>query len=274
MRLTQLRKLERVTYRTVHWTILFCVLAFATVFSATATDETFPTLTIGDKTFTNVLVLNKTRSDVFISHSKGMASYKVKELPEDVQLKLGYQVEQPRSAKAASKAKEMLKAADLSRFEADPRLKEIQEQLVAKTREITQKMDPAMKWGILGGVVLVYLVFCGLCCSICMKSATPPASVIGLVWLPLLKQIPLLKAAGMSPWWFLANFVPVLPLIMFVVWSFKIAQARGKHVLVGLLLLLPVTNIFAFFYLALSASNAPESNSGVISLSSPRRQAA
>jgi len=273
--LTQSWKLERLTYRTVPWTILVCLLAFATAFSAVGADETFPTLTVGDKTFTNVLVLNKTRTDVFISHSKGMASYKVKELPEDVQLKLGYQVEQPRSAKAASKAKEMLKAADISRFESDPHFKELQEQVLAKTREITQQMDPAMRWGILGGVVLAYLVFCTLCRSICMKSAAPPASVVALVWFPLLKQIPLLKAAGMSPWWFVTNFVPVLPLIMFVVWSFKIAQARGKHVIVGILLLLPVANIFAFLYLALSASNAPESNSGVISLqSSPRRQAA
>lgn len=259
----------------IHKLILVCVLAFATVLSAAATDETFPTLTVGDKTFTNVLVLNKTRTDVFLSHSKGMASYKVKELPVEVQLQLGYQVEQPRGAKAAAKAKDMLKAADFSRFESDPRVKEIQEQVLAKIREVTQQMDPAMKWGIIGGVVLFYLVFCTLCRSICTKSATPPGPVVALIWFPLFKQIPLLKAAGMSPWWFLVNFVPFLPLILFIVWSFKIVQARGKPVIVGVLFLLPVLNIVAFLYLALSASNAPENNTGVISLqSSPRRQAA
>jgi hypothetical protein len=251
------------------------MLAFAAMFSAAAADETFPTLTVGDKTFTNVLVLNKTRTDVFLSHSKGMASYKVKELPVEVQLQLGYQIEQPRGAKVASKAKDMLKAADLGRFESDPRFKEVQEQVLAKIREVTQQMDPAMIWGIVGGAVLIYLVFCTLCRSICMRSITPPASVVALVWFPLLKQIPLLKAAGMSPWWFLTNFVPLLPLITFIVWSFKIPQARGKPVIVGVLLLLPVVNILAFLYLALSASNAPENNHGVISLqSSPRRQAA
>jgi hypothetical protein len=274
--LTQSGKHERVANRTIHGIILVGALAFATVFSAAANDETFPTLTIGEKTFTNVLVLNKTRTDVFLSHSKGMASYKVKELPEEVQLKLGYQVEQPRGAKAAAKAKDMLKAADLSRFESDPRVKEIQEQVLARFREVTQKMDPTMIWGILGGAVLIYLVFCALCRSICTKSATPPGlGAVALVWFPLLKQIPLLKAAGMSPWWFLSNFVPLLPLIMFIVWSFKIVKARGKPVIVGILLLLPVLNVFAFLYLALSASNAPENNTGVISLqSSPRRQAA
>jgi hypothetical protein len=244
---------------------------FTVVFSAAAADETFPTLTVGDKIFTNVLILNKTRTDVFLSHSKGMASYKVKELPVEVQLQLGYQVEQPRGAKAASKAKDMLKAADLSRFESDPRVKEV----LAKIREVTQQMDPAMMWGIIGGAVLVYLVFCTLCRSICMRSATPPASVVALVWFPLLKQIPLLKAAGMSPWWILTNLIPILPVIPFIVWCFKIVKARGKHAIVGVLLLLPITNILAFLYLAFSASNAPDDNSGVISLqSSPRRQAA
>jgi hypothetical protein len=95
------------------------------------------------------------------------------------------------------------------------------------------------------------------------------------VWFPLLKQIPLLKAAGMSPWWILANFIPLLPVITFIVWCFKIANARGKHAIVGVLLLLPITNILAFLYLALSASNAPDDDGrNVISLQSSRRQAA
>jgi apolipoprotein N-acyltransferase len=84
---------------------------------------------------------------------------------------------------------------------------------------------------------------------ICRKAGNPPGI---LVWLPVLQSFPLLRAAGMSGWWFLAVFVPVLNLVPAILWPFKIAKARGKSVWVGVLLLLPVTNYFAFLYLAFS----------------------
>ena len=37
-----------------------------------------------------------------------------------------------------------------------------------------------------------------------------------------------------------------------VLWCFNIAKARGKSVWVGVLLLLPITSLFAFLYLAFS----------------------
>ena len=75
---------------------------------------------------------------------------------------------------------------------------------------------------------------------------------MALVWLPLFKQIPLLRAAGISPGWFLAILIPPVYFIVYIVWSFKIARARGKSPFVGLLLLLPVLNVLAFLYLALA----------------------
>ena len=65
-------------------------------------------------------------------------------------------------------------------------------------------------------------------------------------------MIPLLRAAGMSPWLFLALFLPVVNLIIWIVWCFRICRVRQKSALLGILLLLPVTNILAFVYLALS----------------------
>jgi hypothetical protein len=56
----------------------------------------------------------------------------------------------------------------------------------------------------------------------------------------------------MSGWWFLAYFVPVLNIVAQVLWCFNISKARGKSVWVGVLLLLPVTGLFAFLYLAFS----------------------
>jgi hypothetical protein len=54
----------------------------------------------------------------------------------------------------------------------------------------------------------------------------------------------------------------VLDLVPAVLWAFKIAEARGKSVWVGVLLLLPITNVFAFLYLAFSNGGPVEEDEG------------
>jgi apolipoprotein N-acyltransferase len=66
----------------------------------------------------------------------------------------------------------------------------------------------------------------------------------------------MLQAASMSGWWFILFCIPVLNLVGYVVWSFKIVHARGKTLPLAILLLLPVTNVFAFLYLAFSEAPA------------------
>jgi bacteriorhodopsin len=72
------------------------------------------------------------------------------------------------------------------------------------------------------------------------------------VWLPGFQMIPLLRAAGMSPWLFLLLCVPGINAIITIIWSFRICRVRQKSAFLGVLLLLPVTNVLAFVYLALS----------------------
>lgn len=251
------------------------ILVFAGGFSARAADERFETLTVGQQTYTKVLVLDKKRNDVFISHAKGMTSLKVKDLDVATQLKLGYQVEQPKPSKIKEMEK-VFKAPDLSNLEEDPRMKELDAETAARISQLVKQLDPMAIFGILGGLAVFYLIFCFLCRSLCLKTAAPPTAIVALVWFPFLKQIPLLKAAGMSPWWILTNFVPFLPLITYIIWSFKIVQARGKHVIFSVMLLLPITNILAFLYLSLSRGCGDEpSNPDVITLQSgPRKEAA
>lgn len=248
------------------------VLSFP-VFGA---DEIFETLTVGKDTFTNATVLTKTRHDVFISHSKGMASFKVKELDAAVQLRLGYEITQPKQKKTDAIKQGI---SDLGRYEADPRVQAVEAQVMARFVELVDTLDPRVFHVFIGAIILSYLSFSSLCRSICVKAAVPPKELLPLVWLPLLKQLPLLKAAGMSPWWALTNLVPGLVLVTYIVWGFKISRARGKNPAVGVLFLLPVFNLLAFLYLALSGGgSAAESASGnrnVISLAaSPKREAA
>lgn len=243
--------------------------------TAAPKDEKFDTLTIGSVTFTNVTVLNKTKADVFISHSAGMASLKVKELDLTTQLKLGYQVAPPRP-KASDTFKKI--TALSQEVEADPRVQLAEELAAERLGLALEQYGDRLLYGFVAVLILSYLSFSSLCRSICVKVAAPPKELLPLVWLPLLKQIPLLKAAGMSPWWILTNFVPGLFLITYIVWGFKVSQARGKNPAVGVLLLLPILNIFAFLYLAMSSGVAGGASAGgrnVIALhSSPNRKAA
>ena len=63
-----------------------------------------------------------------------------------------------------------------------------------------------------------------------------------------------------SPAATLAFIVPLLNLVGQVLWCVKITQARGKGFLTAVMLILPVTNILAFLYLALSNGHAKEEN--------------
>jgi hypothetical protein len=73
-----------------------------------------------------------------------------------------------------------------------------------------------------------------------------------LVWVPLFQIFPMLRGAGMSPAWFIGYFIPVLNIVVQIMWCFKIAKARQKSPLVGVLLLLPGLSLLAFLYLAFS----------------------
>ncbi len=102
---------------------------------------------------------------------------------------------------------------------------------------------------VVGFVCYIFIWYCyGL---ICRKAGHEPGI---LIWVPILQVFPLLKAAGMSPWWALALLVPILNLLAVILWCFKIVSARGKHVVWAVLLLLPLTNLVAFLYLAFSSA--------------------
>lgn len=233
--------------------------------SAVVSDETFETLPVGTNLFSKVSVLNKTRTDLFIRHSKGTTNIKVKDLDQVTQLKLGYQVEQPRP----TKMEQVLEATSINQLESNPRVQELEAMVAGQAAEALERLDEQTAYAVAGGLVLLYLLFSFFCRLICIKTGNPPSP---LIWIPFFKQIPLLKAAGMSGWWILANFVPPLLLVVYIIWSFKIVHSRAKHVIFGVMLLLPVINVLAFFYLALSGDGTVKaSKRNVINLHNPPR---
>jgi hypothetical protein len=142
---------------------------------------------------------------------------------------------------------------------------------------------------LIGAAAIVfglYLFICYCLKLIVQKAGAEPGF---LIWLPILQLIPMLRAAGMSLLWFFFWISPllvaaampllflrgepeaiakgmqtlslvgavtsILQLVAALVWCVKIVQARGKSLWVTLFLILPVTNLFAFLYLAFSGSD-------------------
>jgi hypothetical protein len=222
-----------------------------------ATEETFDVIQIGTHAYTNVTVTTKAKNYIFIVHAAGMASLKVAELPPDVRKQLGYA--DPSAPKGGTNTAAVWMKKGIAKLDA-PQIKDFRNQVEQNWRNQSSPklaamglIGPKLNWTVLGIVLLICVsiyVFCSYCCMlICRKAGHPPGF---LVWLPLLKQLPMLRAAGMSWWWLAAYLVPLLNLVPAVLWCFKIAKARGKSLWIGVLLLLPLTNLFAFLYLAFS----------------------
>ena len=233
-----------------------------------ATEEKFDVLQIGTRTYTNVTVTTKAKNYIFILHAAGMASIKLSEIPPDLQAKLGYA--SATASKGSTNTATVWAKKKLAKLNV-PQIKDLRQQVEQKwggqpaaRLSAMGLTGPKLNWTVLGIVLLVslllYLFYSYCCMLICLKAGHPPGL---LVWLPGLQFLPLLRAAGMSAWWFLACFVPVLNLVPLILWPLKIAKARGKSVWIGILLLLPVASLFAFLYLAFSNGTSAEEDESV-----------
>jgi hypothetical protein len=237
------------------WWMLVIIGLLQPLAASAEGEERFDVLQIGPHTYRNVTVTTKSKSYIFIVHSEGMANVKVVDLPDDVRSKLGYA--DPRQPVVQTNGASVWAKQAMAKLNT-PEVQDVEKKVThalesdqaAQVRNVLESLKPTDIYITVGSVVLVYLFFCYCCRSICLKAGQSPSP---LVWLPVLKIFPLLRAAGMSGWWFLAFFVPLLNLVAAILWTFKIVEARGKNVFVSLLLLLPVTNLFAFLYLAFSS---------------------
>jgi len=230
-----------------------------------AAEQTFGVLQIGTRTYTNVTVTTKAKNYVFIVHAGGMVNLKVADLPPDVQQQLGYAAPPSPVSKLATNAAALWVKKEIAKVDV-PQIKDLKKQLNERyrgqgsaNRSAMYLTGPTLIFVVVGVSLLFYLFYCYCLMLICRKTGNPPGP---LIWVPVLQLFPMLRAAGMSGWWFLAFLVPLLNLVAQILWSVMIAKARGKSVWVGVLLLLPVTNLFAFLYLAFSDGASGEEDDG------------
>lgn len=221
--------------------------------NAAHVEEKFDVLETLVGSYTNVTVTTHRANSIFILHSKGMTTIALKDLSPEIQQQLGY-------TPGGAKKEESKSSAQMAKLAAAihlPDMKKIGQPFDKELEAKIQKTfsNPAFVIGFLGGLAFVYLFVCFCLMLICKKTGNEPGI---LIWLPVLQIFPMLRAAGMSGAWFLAYLIPGLNIIAQIIWCFKIVSARGKSPLIAIMLLLPITNLFAFLYLAFSNGVEPE----------------
>jgi len=203
--------------------------------------------------YRNVKIFNRTATHLSFAHENGTAVIKLAEVdPETLAT-----IERIRAG-VESKGNEWATVAALENKPASAKERSVAALTKLFSGKVSaESVSPAitrvMLWRFLGGLALAWFFF-GFCNSLICKKAGHPGGL--LVWLPVFQMIPLFRAAGMSGWWFLGMMIPLLNLVGFVLWCVKITQARGKGFLTAVMLILPVTNLLAFLYLAFSNGHA------------------
>ena len=231
--------------------LLLAVLLARTTATAARVEENFPVLKTRTATYTNATITTATATYVMVLHSAGLASVKIPDLPLDVQRRLGYAPDpQLQTNNAAAWAKRAMSRIQAPKIEVGQILRDYSPR--AEFAKIVS--DRALLYTILGVGLAFYLFYSYCLLLICRKANYDPGI---LIWVPVLQFLPMLYAARMSAIWFFACIVPVLNIVAQIVWAINIAKARGKSPWTALWLLLPITSLFAFLYLAFSSS-APE----------------
>ena len=214
----------------------------------------FDKLEAGLDTYYDVTVTTKTANDIYIEHSKGFANIKVVDLTPEVQERLGFVVKKPKTSPSV--------ALSLENLPVDPKYAEAKDQMVTEMQSKFETMGKNILVASIAVAVLFYLFICLCFHKICVKAATQPGL---LVWLPILQMFPLLRAARMSPAWFLAWILPAFTPLMIMylmptmglrvlyligciallnlagtnIWCIRICKARNVSVVFGILLLVP-----------------------------------
>ena len=212
---------------------------------------------------TNVTVFTITKTDICVSHSRGLTSIKLTDLDAGTLRQLGLNPAGGKSsgtpvkiyASSTSTSAEQSQPAGSANPTTSPRnpnelVAAAFNPMVNALKSQASSVPLALLLVTLGIFAVAYLFMCYCLKLIVAKTGTEPGF---LIWVPILQWLPLFQAAGMSGLWLLGFLVPILNLVTYVMWSVKIVQMREKNGLWTLLLILPVTNLVALLYLAFSA---------------------
>jgi hypothetical protein len=238
----------RIIESSVRWLGICLGLLLSVPTALPAADAPIPTLQIGTVVYSNVTVYGQTEKDLYISHSGGLENIKMSTLDAPALRALGL-LEEAKEVEIAATAASTPWQDELAAKLEGTGVKFSTEALADFKERLKTPIPQKIIIIVIAVVAFVYLFICYCLKRICQNAGVQPGI---LIWLPVLQMIPLLRAAQMSPWLLLLFFVPVVNIVVQIWWTFRIVKACGKGVLVAIFLLLPITNLFAFLYLAFS----------------------
>lgn len=99
-------------------------------------------------------------------------------------------------------------------------------------------------------LVVVYAYFAFSLSAIARKTALEQIAWWG--WVPVLQVLLILKAAGLQWWWVFLFLIPFVNIAVGIYVWVKIAKALSKHVVWGVLMVVPGVDLFVLGYLAFS----------------------
>ena len=231
------------------WWLVFPWLFLLIAPPLPAADIRLPSLKIGTDVFTNVTVYQVTQTDIFVRHERGFGNAKISNLDDATLLLLGLKsMNTPESTGDASASD--AKGVEKLRATLKAQKVKLPPAAAAALESLSRiKPTPQILYGVLAGAVIAYLSCCLCLRKVCVNAGSQPGL---LVWIPILQLLPLVRAAKMPVWWFVIFLIPGLNFLAYILWSVRIVQVCGKGMMVALLLILPVTNLFALLYLAFS----------------------
>ena len=105
----------------------------------------------------------------------------------------------------------------------------------------------------IGFFVLVYAFF-AFCLSAIAKK-TNHSDRAWWAWVPVLQVLLILKAASIEWWWIFLFLIPFVNIgVAIYVWV-RVAKVLAKHPVWGVLMIVPVVDLFVLAYFAFSDSN-------------------
>lgn len=238
------------------------LLACLSVAPLAAADIELPVLKSGTDVFTNVTIYGQTTTDLYIKHARGFGNVKISSLdtPTLRLLKLGGETPEEKAAHSVSGKAVAAVTTMKTKLESST---DVRVPSQADVLGFLSHFRPSPN--LIAIVLIAYLLYCAGLKLICQNAGSKAGPMI---WFPVLQMFPLLRAAKMSAWWFVAFLIPLVGVVAHIVWCVKICKACGKSALVIVLLILPGTNVLAFLYLALSKGNSESTET----VTSPPRQ--
>jgi hypothetical protein len=262
---------------------LLGILFGLTCSAATISNGPIARVFIGGNVYSNVVVETVSAKSVTFFHSRGMATVNPQKLSHVERQALGLEAPPPPAPSVSATGNNS--TTNRSAANSIPLWDTVQRAMTATNGPAALLRRSHVSLPVAAAsAIAVYLFICFCLMNICAK-AGPPAPL--LAWIPLLQVFAIYRAAKMAPFWFallmcdvilrlsivwlavqgvfknapqlmvtiafvIVGVMSLIHAVGWIIWCFRICTARDKNPALGILVLIPCTQVPALAYLAFS----------------------